>query len=379
MNTYRICFALIAVIAFGCSKSESEPIPTDDGPNVDADYAVLVQSNGILSETLLNANAETITINPTSGSFESTSKPEHSYREGNILSFYNGAQNCTGELSKVDFSDHSTKKIQVFDDLQDCEMEVIAMAHSPEAIFMVYSIPGLGLKEEHHFIRTVSTLSDEGTFTELELEKEPKQIVFANNKVFILSVDADEENKFALVVFDPEEGELIHDLNLDFDAQRIYKTVDNNIMVSYPELHLVVNSTSMGVVNTVRYNEGKEPKFGYTEAAFFDALGNLYYPMPTDLSGTSYPNIPGVYDFSTNTAVLYFFENFLTEAEREFEFKIGDTSMVSYDAANNLILIGYQKSDDVNKGGLLRIKPIPDPKFIDNIDLDGVPVELFVN
>jgi len=31
-----------------------------------------------------------------------------------------------------------------------------------------------------------------------------------------------------------------------------------------------------------------------------------------------------------------------------------------------------------NEGGLMRIKPVPEPAFIDNIDLDGVPYQIFI-
>ena len=53
--------------------------------------------------------------------------------------------------------------------------------------------------------------------------------------------------------------------------------------------------------------------------------------------------------------------------------------MVAYDAKNNLLLVGYVKSDDQDTGGLLRIL-LSDPThlFVDNIDLDGVPYEIFI-
>ena len=369
----------MAVLVLGCSKTENVPSTENEGPNVESDYSVLLQRNGIFSETLLNANAEVISKNPASSPFESTILPELRYRDGNVISLYHTKPNCSGELTKVDFGNYDSKRVNVFEDLQDCGLSVNAIAHSSSAVYLAYTVPGTGPKESHFFIRTVDIASEEVSFTDLELALEPKQIIFVSDKVFILSIDAEEEDKYALIVLDANSGIPVHEVNLDFNAQRIFKTVDNNIMVSYPEMHVVINSNSMGITGTVRYNEGKEPKFGYTEVSFFDTSGNLYYPMPTDLEETDYPNIPGVYDFSTNTAVLYYYENFLTETERDFEFNIGDTSMVSYDTANNLILIGYQKSDDADKGGLLRIKPIPEPAFIDNIDLDGVPSEIFVN
>lgn len=369
----------MAVLALGCSKTENTTSNNNEGPNVDADYSVLLTYNGLLSETLLNANAELITKNPASSPFQSTTLPELSYREGNIISWYASKPNCTGELTKVNFSNYASEQLNVFEDLLNCELEVKSIAHSTNSVFLAYSVPGTGAKQTHYFIRTMNTDPEEPAFTDLELDLEPKQIIFALNKVYILSLDDEEDDKFSLVVLDVNSGTLVHELNLDFDAQRIFKTIDNNIMVSYPELHLVVSSNSMAITETVRYNEGLEPKFGYSDVSVFDQAGNLYYPMPTELEQTDYPNIPGVYDFSTNTAVLYYYENFLTASERQFEYAIGDTSLVSYDAANNLILIGYQKSDDTSKGGLLRIKPIPEPAFIDNIDLDGVPTQIFVN
>ena len=370
---------LFAVCALGCSKTESGPGPDNEGPNVDADYSVLLSHDGLLSETLLNANAEIITLNPSGSQFESSTLPEQRYRDGNELSFYTTKGDCTGELSKVDFNTYAARRVSVFEDLSNCELEVTALAHSDTNIFVAYTVPGTGAKETHSFVRTVAISEEETSFTDLELQQQALQLIYVSGKLFVLSKDAAEDDKYALVVIDTNEGLPLHEVNLDFNVQKIFKTISGNIMVSYPELHLVVSSSSMGIIETVRYNEGKEPKFGYTDASFFDASGNLYYTMPTDQPESEYDNIPGVYDFSTNTAVLYFYENFLTATQRQFEYKIGDTSMVSYDAANNLILIGYQKADDPDKGGLLRIRPIPEPAFIDNTDLDGVPREFFVN
>lgn len=379
MNTCKSCLVLLAVLAIGCSTSESEPVVDENEVSVDVSYSVLLTHNDLLTESLLNANGEVITQNPANSSFESIEVPQLSYRDGTLLSFYTGGEDCTGTLISVDFGTYVSREFTVFDDLVNCELEVRSITHSANAIYLVYSIPGDGLKGMDYFLRSVDATSAEGTFSEIQLEKVPEQIVFANNRVFILSGDPDEENKYGLVVYDVSSESLIHDINLDFDAQKLFRTIDGNIIVSYPDLHLTINSGTMGITSTVRYNDGQEPKFGYTQAGYFDTQGNLYYPMPTDFSGTEYANIPGVYDFATNTAILYFYENFLTVEEREFEYDIGDTSMVSYDAENHLILIGYQKSSDANKGGLLRVKPIPDPKFIDNIDLEGVPFQVFVD
>lgn len=114
--------------------------------------------------------------------------------------------------------------------------------------------------------------------------------------------------------------------------QKLFKSDNGNIIVSYPELHNIVSSSNMAIVKTTRYEEGTEPGFWNSESSFRDVQGNLYYLMPTNYSGTSYPNIPAVYNFQTNTAILYYFENFLSDEEKLVEFIISITTMVSYDA-----------------------------------------------
>ena len=76
----------------------------------------------------------------------------------------------------------------------------------------------------------------------------------------------------------------------------------------------------MSVVHT-NYGDGTEPKFTSNTTDHFDLDGRLYYPIVSE-SVSTYPEIPAVYDFSQNLVTLYAFENFLTEAKRDFEFEI---------------------------------------------------------
>jgi hypothetical protein len=128
-------------------------------------------------------------------------------------------------------------------------------------------------------------------------------------------------------------------------------------------------------VQYIGYEEGKEPLFHGSEFNCFDDQGRLFYKRPNEDGEQS--NIPAIYDFANNLAILYFYENFLTASQLEFEYKIGDTTMVSYDDINNIMIVGYQKMDNENKGGLLRIQLEPTPKLLDNLDLDAVPRQLF--
>lgn len=377
MKTYNIFYMLLAWMVIGCSTSDDGQDNGDNGKETgeDADYTVLVSNGGVISGILLNASIDVLTLDPDDSPFGSTAKPQHTYRDGTQFSFYKEKPDCVGEITKYDFNGDTSIALAVFSDLNNCELSVKAVAHSENSFFLAYKVP-TDTKDEHFFVRAMDMDSDDSDFTDIELDQEPVQMTYANNRLFILGFNED-DGKNALLVLDTDDNELIHEINLDLDVQKISKNSDGNILVSYENLHLEISSSTMGILSTTRYEEGKEPKFGFTESEYFDIVGNLYYPRPTEPSD-EYPTIPAVYDFDSNTATLYFYENFLSTEQRKFEYEIGDTSLVSYDAKNNLILVGYRKSGSTNLGGLLRIKPAPDPKFIDNIDLDGVPYAISI-
>ncbi|MEP0133863.1 MAG: hypothetical protein ABJJ25_06540 [Eudoraea sp.] len=380
MQTYRIYFLLLALFMLGCSDNTGEDQNIkEDLPNVDANYSLLVQSNEVLSLINLDADAETIFLDPGVSEFEAISSPAVTYRDGNEISIFNSQTDCSGRISLYDFKNDTLQKTVVFDDLGNCDLIIRALAHSGNIFYVGYEVPGKGAKETLYYIRIIDTSISEPEFVDIVLDKRPLQAVFSNNQVFILSEDIEDDNKNSLIVLDTGIEELAADINLGFEVQRIFKSDDGNIIVSYPELHNFISSSTLAVTATIRYEEDKEPRFGDSKAFYYDDIGNLYYSMPTNFSGTSYPNIPAVYEFENNTAILYYYENFLSEQEQLVEFQIGDTSMVSYDAKNNLILIGYRKSGDPGKGGLLRVRPIPNPAFIDNIDLNGVPFQMYTN
>ena len=380
MQTCRICFVMLAYFLIGCSdNTDRYQESKEEFPNLDATYSLLFQTNGLLSLTKLNANTEAIFPDPGISEFESSTLPSVTYRNGNEISLFHSQADCSGNISLYNFKNDVLKKTVVFDDLRNCDLIVHALAHYGNIFYIGYEVPGSGAKETLYYARIIDSSPTEPEFFDIELDKKPLQAIYSNSRVFVLSEDMEDSYRNYLLVYDTLEEEFTAELNLGFEAQKLFKSDDGNIIVSYPELHNFVSSSTMAIVKTTRYEEGKEPGFSDTESSFSDEQGNLYYSMQTNYSGTSYPNIPAVYDFQTNTAILYYYENFLSEQEQLVEFKIGSTTMVSYDAKNNLVLIGYKKSGDPYKGGLLRIRPIPNPAFIDNIDLNGVPFQLYTD
>jgi hypothetical protein len=196
-----------------------------------------------------------------------------------------------------------------------------------------------------------------------------------NNRLFILTFDEDITDENGMVVLDLVTNTPVYENNLGYNVRQLLKNKDGNLLICYDGLHTIFNSTTLGV-QYVNYGVGTEPNFSSAKSTHFDLEGKLYFERPT--GDEIHPNIPAVYDFDLSTTYLYLFENFLTQEQIELEYEIGDTTMVSYDTTNNLILIGYQKTGDTGKGGLLRIKRTPDPELVDQIDLEGIPYDIYL-
>ncbi len=379
MKTYNLIYALLAFAIIGCNKSDNDGGDNKKNPGADAAYTLLVKEDGVLTSTLINATVEVTTLNPAASPFEDMPLPDLTYKDGAVFTAYHKDTDCGGKISQFDFSDDSSKNMDLFSDLTDCELTATAIAHSDNMFYIAYS-PEDG---SDYLVRAIDPSKTESNFIDVPLKTQPqdptyipKELVFANNKLFILGHDEEATDEYHVLVLDPATNNLIHDVNLGFDVKQIFKNPGDNIIVSYSELHTELNSTTMAVEYT-NYGSGTEPQFTNSKYNHFDGDGRMYYEMPPG-SHSTYPIIPAVYDFEEQLAILYVYENFLTESERNFEFEIESTTMVCYDDKNEFILIGYKKMGSSNKGGLMRIKPAPEPELIDNLDVDGIPYKLFV-
>ena len=369
---------LFVVLIIGCSKSEDDNFSPANTVSVDVDYAIVIQKDGELRSSLLNANLETISLNTDSRNFINILSPQVTYADGNELGSYSTLSNCNGVLNFHNFNTNNPINLEVFHDLDACELEIAAIAHNLNLFFIAYEIPSTS-KDNFYYIRIIeSNGSNPNTnFIDVAMDKKPLQLSFSGDSLFILLFDEDATEDYSLAILDGTTKQLIHQKNLGPTVQKIIKNTNGDILVSYPKQHTIISKSTFTVISDVRYLDGKEPKIGYSDNSYF-ADNRIFYSMQTELS-PSYSKIPAVYDFATNTAILYLYENLLSLEEREFEFKIEDTSMVSYDSKNDLILVGYKKKNNSSLGGLLRIKPSPNLKFIDNTDLPGVPYTIFFN
>ncbi|MCK0147685.1 hypothetical protein MWU78_18665 [Arenibacter sp. F26102] len=375
MKTYLITCMFVACLVMGCSE-EGVGDKDVESLNLTADYTVLLKKDGVLQSAYLNADSEGMTVNSSKSDFEVAPLPELSYRNASKIGFYNSLEDCSATIKIHDFGDNTDVNTTVFTEDMNCEFLVKSMAYSKDKAFVAYVDPS-NTKKDGYYLRILDLSISPNSYTEVELAKEPKQIMVSGNQVFVLARDSDITDKYAMIVINIDNGTIAHEANLGAEVLKISKDGMGNILVSYPNLHSLFDGKTMILGITTNYLLGKEPKFGYANSEFFGEQ-TLYYPMESG-SKSAYPHIAAVYDFKENISILYIYENFLTQEERDLKYEIEDTTMVSYDSKNNLILIGYKKKGDSNKGGLMRIKPIPDPKFLDNVDLDGIPMELFPN
>ncbi|MGB5666810.1 MAG: hypothetical protein WBM53_08175 [Maribacter sp.] len=374
MKTYSILYAILALVIISCTKSSDTPSEIEQEETFfNADYILLQHINNNLTTQLLNTTESSVTLNTAESNFVSVPVPEITFQKESIFGHYNKMADCSGQITIHNFDDDSSKNIDIFTDLNGCNLTATAFTIEANTLYVSYMIEETS-KLNKYFVRIIDINASEESFLDVELDKKPMQLAFTNGRLFILTIDLEITDEYSLSVVDGTTNTLIHEIGLGYDVARIFPRTDYNLIISYPELHTVLNSSTMSV-EYISYETGKEPNFYDSEFYHFDAQGKLFYKRPTD--DANHPNIPAIYDFSNNLTVLYYYENFLTGSQLEFEYKIGDTTMVSYDDKNNIMLVGYQKNDNENKGGLLRIQLEPIPELLDNLDLEGVPYQIF--
>ncbi|MCP4974965.1 MAG: hypothetical protein GY931_02275 [Maribacter sp.] len=375
MKTYSIIYALLALVVIGCSESSDSQLieEIEEKENFfNADYILLQESSGVLSAQLLKSSETRIDLSPAESTFSDVPYSDILFSKESIFANYTKLTDCSGQVTIHDFSDDTSNIVTVFNDLIDCNLSVTSIAVESNKLYISYVLEETS-KINTYFVRAIDLPTSEDNFIDVELDKKPLDMVFTNNRLFVLTIDLEITDENSLSVIEGASTTVIHEINLGYDVEQIFADTNQNMIISYQELHTVLNTSTIGV-QYIGYEDGKEPMFYDSNFNCFDDQGRLFYKRPND--DDIHLNIPAIYDFGNNLAILYFYENFLTPSQLEFEYKIGDTTMVGYDDANSIMLVGYQKTDDESKGGLLRIQLEPTPELLDNLDLNGVPHQI---
>ncbi|WP_149275991.1 hypothetical protein [Pareuzebyella sediminis] len=374
MKTYNLIYAATVLFVLGCSKSSDVPENNPEERTLESGYTLLVTKNNLLKNLFLQTEGQDLAISTASGTFEDQSLPELTFEDGQVLSILHRKTDCSITVTIQDFEADSLKTYSVFDDLNACAVTTKAIAQMPGKLFIAYELE-VTSKVNDYYVRMIDLTEPEISHIDASISLRPLQLAIANNRLFILTSDDEVTGENGISVFDVQTKALLYEELIGFDAHRIFRNPEGNIIIGYDQLHTTLNSVTMSKTYT-NYGETALPNFIASKATHFDSSGKMYYEMPTE-SFSSYPVISAIYDFKINTLTLYAFENFLTEAQRNFEFDIEKTTMVRYDENNNLLIIGYKKVNGSEQGGIMRVKPAPEPKFIDNLDVDGIPYALY--
>ncbi|SIQ60465.1 hypothetical protein [Maribacter ulvicola] len=374
MKTYKyvVCFVL-ALSFFACEKSSEQVEEEEVASIVQVDYTVFLQNNSQLNGVVVESDNEGFAVKSTLGSFNDIPSNAITYRTETGISYY-ATTNCQATLQWYKEENSTSESVTLFEDTSACDINVLAMAHSNEIVAVAYERELLG-KDKQSVVRINSLMSTVNSPTEISLDKKPVDMVISTNRLFVLTLNEFITDEFHLSAIDLNTNEVLMELDLGLDAQRLFTNTNGDVIVSYPELHTILDPITLDKSYTT-YGKNTEPGFITTTDYYMDNSGKFYFQknVPT----AKIEEVPAIYDFEKNNTVVYLFENFLTETELNMKYNIANTSAIAYDEKNNFVLIGYEKNGQADKGGILRITPAPEFKLIDNIDLDGVPKTIFV-
>lgn len=370
-HIYVVGLVLTVFLVACSSDSTNEPIEENETPTfVEADYTVLLEKNSTLSAQELTAGTDGLEINDNDGFFPGFVSTENYYNADDIISLYSTTSSCIGEVLFYDFESEDAIEFETFGVLGACNVEVTSIAHTDDYVYISFIKDEEG-KSDTFYVRMIDLNTENKDFVDIPVSPKPISMVPTNDKLFVLTFDEDITDENGISVIDIEDETIVYEKNMGYDVGLMFKNLEGNIVLAYPELHTIVDSNTMTEAYT-RYDADTAPNFYMSEFVSFGEDGKLYYQMKTE-EGAATENIPATYDFSANTAVLYYYENFLSTAQLSVEFEIESTTSVAYDYTNDIILVGYKKTGSDNTGGILRITSSPELTFVDNIDLDGIP------
>lgn len=360
----------------GCSKSDDTP--DDDGGSEKAtlEYVVVVQEAGVLKPKFLGGTIENISLKSNESSYVDKILPQlHNVKETSFLQ-YHKTNNCKGILTKHDFKLDTSIEVTVFEDLNNCELTVTAINQTKNAIFISYVVTTI--TPIAYKVRIIDWNDENFDFVDVTLTDKPVDLAIANNRLFVLTLDENITDENSVSVIDLNTNSIIHEMGLGYDAHRIFSNSADEIIVGYNELHTVINTTTFAV-QYKQYGSLVAPNFAFSNSINFDEQGVLYYASNPG-SKSEYPLIATSFDFDNMAVVLYSYENILSAEKRDNQYKIKTTSTVNIDVENRIVLIGYEKTEGSVKGGLLRIKLNDENEItaIDNMDLEGIPLEIIV-
>lgn len=374
MKTYNIAAFFIMALSFVACEKSTEESSEEIAIEVPTNYTVFLSSSNKLNAVVLGTSDDELVVKNSVASFIDIPSNYLKFRNSNEISFY-FKNNCEASIQLYNAMSNTAISKEIFKDLDPCSIEVTAITHTAELVFIAYERELEG-KDKQNVVRIISLSANTDNYIEITLDKKPVDLIISSNRLFVLTLNEYVTDEYHLSVFDIITNQQIIELDLGYNAMKLFKNSSEQVIISYQELHTTLDPISLEKTYTT-YGDNTEPDFTTTNDVFLDSSGKMYYQK--SMPNSDINMVPAIYNFETNNTIVYLFENFITESDMSVKYKIATTTSIGYDEQNNYMLIGYQKKGEVDKGGILRITPDPDFNIIDNIDLDGIPRTIFVN
>ena len=358
-----------------CSKPET-PSP-EEGPvaGVPAEYTVLTASEGLLQANYFHTDGLALEPVEPASPFTAPAFPALFYRDASSISFLPDEAGCAASVAWFDSRDGRYLQREALDGLDPCQTEVLALFHTGTDLYLALQNTEAGDKPPAYRVRRIPL--EGGPASDQTLPARPVDLTRIGNFLFVLTLDAFDTLQNTLEVFTADLSEPVHSLEIGFDAGTLLRLGPSRLLVSYPEKHLIMEAETLRTLQTVRYAEGLAPGF-YGKAPLVSEDGSrLFYLYSDPLEGGGFQEIPALYDLERNTAVFYFFENFLNPVELDLEYGVSEARAIGFDARNEYLLVGYAGGKDGLYGGVFRLDIGQDFRLVDQTDLPAPPVAVF--
>lgn len=373
MKTYPLVAVLMMAFSFVACEKSNETVPDELSSGSVANYTVFLKSNDRLSTQFIGSTDEGLFLKNESPTFFEIPSNALKYRSSDKITCY-FTTNCKAKVQLYNVANDASTVQEIFSDLDVCSISVTAISQTNDYLILSY-VRELAGKERQLMLRFISLASENLEFIDIPLDKKPVDMISSSNRLFVLTLDEFVTDAFHLQVIDMTSKEPVMELDLGKKATKLFKNNAGDIIIGNPDLHTTLNPITLEKSYTM-YGENTEPGFLTTNDSFMDSYGKLYFQKT--IPSAQIQTVPAIYDFQKNKTVVYLYENFLSETELKVKYDIAATTSIAYDEQNDFVLIGYAKNNKLDEGGILRIRPTPNFKIIDNIDLAGIPQTIFV-
>jgi hypothetical protein len=352
-----------------CSTSDPSPEGNPNPEGVPVDYTVITQRDNELLLFNYRADADEIAFLSEGPAFTKTEDPLVWNQDANGFSAVLPEGDCSGRAIWINASSGDLQEQAALSGLSPCEIEILALAHAPGKLYIAYSVSPAGEESAYFGLRKLDMYN--GEYRDIVLDARPVDLDRVGDRIYVLVSDQGEASLNIIEIFEASTLEFIHDTEVGFEAELLMRLGSDRLLLGLPDAHKELNSSTLQVMDNVRYQEGTEPGFSAKQPLASPEGGELYYRYLMREN----QEIGAIYHLARRTVVLYDFKNFLRPDQLEFEYNIGSATALGYDANNEILIIGYREASG-QKGGILRVETEPSLRFIDQLSLPSPPVAI---